>query len=520
MVPPELSTYISVIGDSNSTLLAHTVGDAALVLKETKYPHKELIYLPVSVTPVVSLHLKIKSSEVLEKPLTFFPLGYRLHVDVESRDHFGRLFDAAKHSLNYRPHRFDLIEIHPGSANSSFDIHLKDFGETVFKVWDRNNPDLSVFLRLPVDDVIGPSAHSVAVSEIICFNSPLLVSGWKELDGKRHFQFIDETNGIAVAVDTGSTVVVSYHSQKQTIFTKRKVVSAESLRFSSVPQFVSNIRDHQYVFPLIVDSIEQNPSNTYGCASVLLEELILDAPFDCTITFVEKVNVLATSLFAARSTFLPTLGKYGCILLEQTFEGPVSLNDYQSLSLNISAIWNRVGKVKEASVIVTFHPRFEITQREIRLNNVNALEADLVIQSSIYAASKISVQADSGASDHFMGLLRSFLESTFVQVCASLLTASVLIVLIAHCRGFSFSSYFFSSFYTTDSNATYGSFATDYPERYPPLTYKNGKSLLGSSDMSLISNRSSRSAGSPGEPILWSVPDRSLISPRLRKRQW
>ncbi|VIO88385.1 conserved hypothetical protein [Brugia malayi] len=588
MVPPELSTYISVIGDSNSTLLAHTVGDAALVLKETKYPHKELVYLPVSVTPVVSLHLKIKSPEVLEKPLAFFPLGYRLHVDVESRDHFGRLFDAAKHSLNYRPHRFDLIEIHPGNANSSFDIHLKDFGETVFKVWDRNNPDLNVFLRLPVDDVIGPSIHSVAVSEIICFNSPLLVSGWKELDGKRHFQFIDESNGIAVAVDTGSTVVASYHSQKQTIFTKRKVVPAKSLRFSSVPQFVSNIKDHQYVFPLIVHSIEQNPTNTYGCASGLLEELILDAPFDCTIAFVEKVSVLATSLFAAHSKFLPTLGKYGCILVEQTFEGPVSLNDYQSLSLNISAIWNRVGKVKEASVIVTFYPRFEIIQREIRLNNVNALEADLVIQSSIYAASKISVQADSGgvlhikkvkstsltelryrieldmnsvllwqelldkcnitvksaitgqfeivpvtivlhgdasktvlrASDHFMGLLRSFLESTFVQVCASLLTAAVLIVLIAHCRGFSFSSYFFSSFYTTDSNATYGSFASDYPERYTPLTYKNGKSLLGSSDVSLISNRSSRSVGSPGEPILWSVPDRSLISPRLRKRQW
>ncbi|VDO63524.1 unnamed protein product [Onchocerca flexuosa] len=154
---------------------------------------------------------------MLEKPLTVFPLGYRLHVDVESRDHFGRLFDAAKHSLNYRPHRFDLTEIHPGNANSSFDIHLKDFGETV---WDRNNPELNVFLRLPVGDVIRPLAHSVVLSEIVCFNSPLPVSGWKELDGKRHFQFIDEKSGIAVAVDTGNTVIASYDAQKQTIFTK------------------------------------------------------------------------------------------------------------------------------------------------------------------------------------------------------------------------------------------------------------------------------------------------------------
>lgn len=37
-------------------------------------------------------------------------------------------------------------------------------------------------------------------------------------------------------------------------------------------------------------------------------------------------------------------------------------------------------------------------QREIRLNNVNALEADLVIQSSTSAASKISVEADGGGA--------------------------------------------------------------------------------------------------------------------------
>lgn len=50
VVPPELSIYLSIVGDGNNTLLAHTVGDAALVLKDTKRPHKELIYLPVSVS--------------------------------------------------------------------------------------------------------------------------------------------------------------------------------------------------------------------------------------------------------------------------------------------------------------------------------------------------------------------------------------------------------------------------------------------------------------------------------------
>lgn len=50
--------------------------------------------------------------------------------------------------------------------------------------------------------------------------------------------------------------------------------------------------------------------------------------------------------------------------------------------------------MKEASIIVTFYSRFEIVQRELRLNNVNALKADLIIHSPISDASKISVETD------------------------------------------------------------------------------------------------------------------------------
>ncbi|VDO65521.1 unnamed protein product [Onchocerca flexuosa] len=82
---------------------------------------------------------------------------------------------------------------------------------------------------------------------------------------------------------------------------------------------------------------------------------------------------MATSLFAARSAFLPTLGKvsfafcrfeawyvillqgkYGCMLVEQTFEGPFALIEYQNLALNISAIWNRAGKVCTIQYIFSF----------------------------------------------------------------------------------------------------------------------------------------------------------------------
>lgn len=54
---------------------------------------------------MTSLHFYVKFSKLPEKSLAVLPLGYHLRFDVISRDHLGRLFDAAKHSLNFRPHR-------------------------------------------------------------------------------------------------------------------------------------------------------------------------------------------------------------------------------------------------------------------------------------------------------------------------------------------------------------------------------------------------------------------------------
>lgn len=98
-----------------------------------------------------------------------------------------------------------------------------------FQVWDKNNPELNAFLRLPVDNVILPHLDSVIVSEITCFKSPLPTVGWKELDAKRRFQFVDEKNGIAVARSPGNAVVASYDLENQTIFTKVKFAKFTAL---------------------------------------------------------------------------------------------------------------------------------------------------------------------------------------------------------------------------------------------------------------------------------------------------
>lgn len=41
----------------------------------------------------------------------------------------------------------------------------------------------------------------------------------------------------------------------------------------------------------------------------MLETIRFDVPFDCIVSFVGEVNVMASSLLTAQSAFLPDLGK-------------------------------------------------------------------------------------------------------------------------------------------------------------------------------------------------------------------
>uniref|UniRef100_A0A183ELG2 PHM7_ext domain-containing protein n=1 Tax=Gongylonema pulchrum TaxID=637853 RepID=A0A183ELG2_9BILA len=87
------------------------------------------------------------------------------------------------------------------------------------------------------------------------------------------------------------------------------------------------------------------------------------------------------------------------------------------------------------------------------------------------------------ASDTFFGVIGTFLESTIVQVCASLFTAAFIAILIGW---------------------------------HSQLVSPGARSML-SPELSALS-RTSRSGGGPEEPLLWSISNGALSQSELRRR--
>lgn len=82
-----------------------------------------------------SIHLSAQLTPMqVSNKLVYLPRGTWIRLSVDFRDVRGRTFDATNTQLMYRPNRFDLTEIIPADRNRTFSVHLKQAGETVFKV--------------------------------------------------------------------------------------------------------------------------------------------------------------------------------------------------------------------------------------------------------------------------------------------------------------------------------------------------------------------------------------------------
>lgn len=112
---------------------------------------------------VNSLHLSLEAplNASSSNLIPALPRGIKVRLYVSFRDHRGRLFNAANNFLKYRPHRFDLTDIVATDNNRTFDILLKQSGETVFRVWDSVNSHLSTFIRLIVADIAVPAKRDI-----------------------------------------------------------------------------------------------------------------------------------------------------------------------------------------------------------------------------------------------------------------------------------------------------------------------------------------------------------------------
>uniref|UniRef100_A0A915BWW3 Nuclear pore membrane glycoprotein 210 n=1 Tax=Parascaris univalens TaxID=6257 RepID=A0A915BWW3_PARUN len=383
-IPPQYVSYISISGDSGAVLRGVSVGDAVLEVCHIGIPHNESTFVTVSVLPVHSVHLDsqtiIPANENRETALSGLPLGYRITLMVSFRDRVGRLFDATSADVQLRPHRFDTTRIVANEDRKSFDVHLKKSGETILMVWDKDNPSINTYLRLPVVDVIRPSMTTLSIGNIVCFKSLLPCGAWREAALRSHFHFVDHHSGIATAIEQGNAIVAAHVETDQSIFTRATIRAVEEIRITEVPPFVSNIPDRRFIFTVSLSSSADAISNAYGCDPSDLKKLDgMRAPFECFVALEDNAAVSASSIFMANAIFVSSSESYACVLQEGYFGSSRALIENDKLNVIVTAIWTGSAKVLEANVRTVFYARFEVRQSELRFDNLHSQRALLTV---------------------------------------------------------------------------------------------------------------------------------------------
>ena len=101
---------------------------------------------------------------------------------------------------------------------------------------------MNTFLRIPVGGIILPTVNAVLSSDIICFKSALPHWEWKELSSRKHIEFVDKTAGVAVARETGKTVVGVSLADNQTTFVEVSSLTSDFLKVQGMFKFCSVVR--------------------------------------------------------------------------------------------------------------------------------------------------------------------------------------------------------------------------------------------------------------------------------------
>uniref|UniRef100_A0A914PL52 Uncharacterized protein n=1 Tax=Panagrolaimus davidi TaxID=227884 RepID=A0A914PL52_9BILA len=216
----------------------------------------------LTVMHVKSLHLSMEMpviSSLASATIPTLPQGCKIQIRVQFRDSRGRLFNSANNDLKYRPHRFDLTDIVTLENNRTFDIVLKEAGETVFLFIHRNTDNAVM---------VSPGDASVYVK-------------------------------------------LSPEGKNATTFSSIKIRQPSFLQFINSPKYVSNIKRRVFAFPVqFGKTLNDTPQNIYGCDATdltVFSGVLL--PFDCVSSIGgSAAPISAVNFFTTRAVFDPTIG--------------------------------------------------------------------------------------------------------------------------------------------------------------------------------------------------------------------
>ncbi|XP_070565297.1 nuclear pore membrane glycoprotein 210-like isoform X2 [Ptychodera flava] len=387
---PNGSPVVSVGSLGQVTSWSLTGQTSVLVTSYEEFRVNQTLVVLVKVKPVSYLTINCDTVITSSKKLYTFPVGIGLSFIISFHDDVGEKFHATNTELNFRMNRFDLLQVNQGLENGTFVARATSIGNTIFKVWDKNNPRIADYVNVPVDQVIAPTFSDITLGDIICFDSPLMKSdgrrgNWRSQDS--NVLFVDSNSGIAIATRPGVTTV--YQSLSENFVTHAEV-SVHPVRHAYIASnsitYVSTLpRSSPYVFPVILGSHTNvrgdNCSEEF--ASVYSRLHLHSVPFRCNMKFKDAaLSIKAQDLFHVTSGFDIDSSEYYCSIsqIESSYSSQLLSTIETSLEISVTVFHQELQpEIQSPIQRVPLLPAFHISQSDISLSNVHPT-SDLIIQ--------------------------------------------------------------------------------------------------------------------------------------------
>ncbi|XP_071984236.1 nuclear pore membrane glycoprotein 210 [Engystomops pustulosus] len=368
--------------DSNGLLTTGSLTGLSTIEINSQEPFgiNQTIIVSVKVSPIS--YMRIVTSPAIHTGsghlLSAIPLGATLRFSARFHDNTGEIFHAQNSILNFAINRDDFVQIVKGPGNDSFIMRAVNVGFTIFRVWDTENPGISDYVPIPVEQSIDPAVKEQAVvGDIICFACPITSqegqSGTWSSSSSAILQ-VDPRSGAALAREPG--LVTVYYEIPGLLKTYREVLILSPQRTRVADVNGEKINLHSANIHKFFVEIGENGNNLKGKCSPAHIEAIQDLHpgnlIQCHPHFKDQnPDVLASEIFSIKTGFDVETGHYTCSLSRQQLSESqlkhLSMGD-TSLTVTATVLGNHVYR-EQISALVSVYPGFYTNQKEIVLSN-------------------------------------------------------------------------------------------------------------------------------------------------------
>ncbi|XP_060082895.1 nuclear pore membrane glycoprotein 210-like [Ylistrum balloti] len=385
VLPSSGDQRVVAVGDGGLLISGPKAGEAALhITSQEEFGTNQTLVLLIKVKPVsymmINSDTKLRTSGGLLKKI---PVGSTLHLSISYHDNIGEKFYATNVKMRYRFSRYDLVQAGYGVENNTLVVKVSDVGQTILKVWDKQNPWLADYINIHGDYAIMPVKVVMSLGEIVCFQSSLVSEkghrgAWFSSNGNIH---VDKDSGIAIATGVGQSFVDYNISSTVSTYMEVTVSPISKLTLDNSVDHLTNVQSRGKAPFITVVLDDENEVLGENCTARIQEYHFhpKHIPFWCELELAGKTpDIGVEDLFTTHPDFDLKTGKFGCQINQVS--RPMIQQQISTLNVDLTlsvGVASREGQrqVMPQQLIFSFLPSFFIHQSEVHLSTINQLSS-------------------------------------------------------------------------------------------------------------------------------------------------